>query len=146
MEFYNIKTITELAQIINTTQPTISGWRSRNAVGALVEKVAEHDNKVLEYIFTSSSNTQAIQTISGGQNAQNVHGDMVGRDKVDGTACNKPNTNPQDINTQQDAGVDVAQNICKDIDPATLNLFIESYEKAKEKDDIKGLRIYLMDY
>lgn len=33
-----------------------------------------------------------------------------------------------------------------EIDPATYNLFLESYQKAVKKDDLKGLRVHIMDY
>lgn len=49
----------------------------------------------------------------------------------------------------------VAQNVAgdqkfysqnSDIDAATYNLFKEAYEKAVDNDDLKGLRVHLMDY
>lgn len=62
-------------------------------------------------------NTQLIKT-NNGINAMNNHGEQ--------------SLNPNDT--------------IEDIDPATFNLFKEAYEKAIKKDDLKGLRVHLMDY
>jgi len=40
----------------------------------------------------------------------------------------------------------VDQDLTNDIDAATLNLFREAYEKSIKNDDLKGLRLHLMDY
>lgn len=68
IKHYNIKTITELAEKLSTTQSTISGWRSRNAIGALVEKVAEENPEILSILFTndhSQINNFQNSTLSG---------------------------------------------------------------------------------
>lgn len=41
LEHYDTYTISELAPIINTTQQTISSWKSRNAVNAIKKKCRE---------------------------------------------------------------------------------------------------------
>jgi len=61
IDYYNINTITELAEKLNTSQSTISGWKARNAIGAMTEKVAKNDEKALEAIFTKSTQTNNFQ-------------------------------------------------------------------------------------
>lgn len=118
IEYYNVKTITELAIKLDTTQSTISGWRARNAIGALADKVASIDSQALSFIFASSS--QKIED-NHGQVAQNVNGDQ---NFTPATAVKKDDN----------------------IDAGTYNLFLEAYLKAQKNDDLKGFRVYLMDY
>ncbi len=61
IEYYNVRTITELAVKLDTTQSTISGWRARNAIGALTEKVASVDPQALSSIFSSSNQINNLQ-------------------------------------------------------------------------------------
>lgn len=117
LNYYNISTISELAQILNTKQTSISSWRSRNSVNAIKKKCRELDiyNDIFGDVYT--------QTISSnsGQVAQNISGNQ---------------TYNSGSNEKED-----------EIDTATYNLFKEAYKKAvKEEDDFKRLRIYLMDY
>lgn len=64
-----------------------------------------------------------------------------------------------DVNTQylkKNSGINSFSNygtqnideldLTNDIDLATLNLFKEAYEKSIKNDDLKGLRLHLMDY
>ncbi|MPL66251.1 hypothetical protein SDC9_11920 [bioreactor metagenome] len=117
LSYYQIKTLNDLAIKLDTTQSTISGWKARNAIGALTDTVANKDPEALEFIFSSNSNIQMNNDVSGGQIAKTVKGNLI--------------TNNQ---------------IIDDIDNSTLSLFKEAYYKAKESDDIKGFRIYLMEY
>ncbi len=117
LNYYQIKTLNDLAIKLDTTQSTISGWKARNAIGALTDTVANKDPEALEFIFSSNSNIQMNNGVSGGQIAQTAKGNLI--------------TNNQ---------------IIDDIDNSTLSLFKEAYYKAKESDDIKGFRIYLMEY
>ena len=64
IDFYNIKTITELAAILKTTQSTISGWKSREAIGALVEKVNEVNPEALLYLFAKDTQVNHISNSS----------------------------------------------------------------------------------
>ncbi|MCG3715428.1 hypothetical protein N5915_04085 [Arcobacter lacus] len=117
MSFYNVFTISELANIIGVSQPSISGWKKNNYVKAIANKCRELG--IYNEIFGNlNTDIQSINTISGGQNAQSVHGNQI-----------------QDLN-----------NKFSDIDDATIGLFIEAYKKAKETNDIKGLRLHLMEY
>ena len=55
IEYFKIKTISDLAIKLDTAQSTISGWKARNAIGALTDTIASKDLKALEYIFANSS-------------------------------------------------------------------------------------------
>lgn len=55
LSYYQIKTLNDLAIKLDTTQSTISGWKARNAIGALTDTVANKDPKALEFIFTDNS-------------------------------------------------------------------------------------------
>ncbi len=118
LNFYNVSNVAELSNQINTSQKTISNWKIRNSVNAIKKKCRELG--IYNEIFGDlNAEIQQITTISGGQNAQNVHGNQM-----------------QDLN-----------NKFPDIDDdVTIGLFIEAYKKAKETNDIKGLRLYLMEY
>lgn len=120
LKYYNVSSITDFANVIGAERSTVNGWKSRKALGTMLEYINSNDTKAMEYIY-SPANTQNIQTVSSGQVAQTVNGDMVG-------------------------GENKKENNCKDIDPATLSLFNEAYLKAKDKDDLKGFRVHLMDY
>lgn len=61
LDFYNIKTITELAEELSTTQSTISGWKSRQAFGALIEKVLHINENALYYIFDNKNINNNIE-------------------------------------------------------------------------------------
>jgi hypothetical protein len=94
----------------------VSKWKSRNSVNAI--KVKCRELGIYNEIFGDlNSNIQINNSLSGGQIAQNVKGNLT--------------TNNQNID---------------DIDNSTLSLFKEAYYKAKESDDIKGFRIHLMEY
>ncbi|WP_418178803.1 hypothetical protein ACNSOO_07165 [Aliarcobacter lanthieri] len=101
---------------MKTTPQTISNWKSRNSVNAINKKCRELG--IYNDIFGDlNSNMQINNSVSGGQIAQTVKGNLI--------------TNNQTID---------------DIDNSTLSLFKEAYYKAKESDDIKGFRIHLMEY
>ncbi len=115
--YFNVATITELAQKLDMSQPAVTNWIRRNSISAIKKRCRELG--IYNEIFGDLNNDiQLINTISGGQNAQNILGNQI-----------------QDSN-----------NKFSNIDDATIGLFIEAYKKAKEKNDIKGLRLYLMEY
>lgn len=49
--FYKVKSVTDLADKLNVTRSTVSGWKSRQAVGAILEYLFNNDLKALHYIF-----------------------------------------------------------------------------------------------
>lgn len=117
LNYYNLTSLQELAEKLNIKQSSLSSWKSRNSINAIRNKCRELG--IYNEIFGDlNADIQQITTISGGQNAQNVHGNQI-----------------QDLN-----------NKFSDIDDATIGLFIEAYKKAKETNDIKGLRLHLMEY
>lgn len=117
LSFYKVKTVTDLADKLNVTRSTVQGWKNRQAIGTVLEFLFINEPSALIYIFSSNSNIQMNNDVSCGQIAQTVKGNLI--------------TNNQ---------------IIDDIDNSTLSLFKEAYYKAKESDDIKGFRIYLMEY
>lgn len=117
LSFYNVNTLKDLSEITNIPISTMSSIKQRNSITALKKKCRELG--IYNEIFGDlNTDIQLINTISGGQNAQNIHGNQI-----------------QDLN-----------NKFPDIDDATIGLFIEAYTRAKEMNDIKGLRLYLMEY
>lgn len=117
-EFFKVNNNLDLAELLKTTPQTISNWKTRNSISAIKKKCRELG--IYNEIFGDlNSNIQMNNGVSGGQIAQNQN--------------IKGNLN---INHQ----------IIDDIDNSTLSLFKEAYQKAKSSDDIKGFRIYLMDY
>ncbi len=118
LNFYNVNSLKDLSEITNIPISTISSIKQRSSITGLKKKCRELG--IYNEIFGDlNADIQQITTISGGQNAQNVHGNQM-----------------RDLN-----------NKFPDIDDdVTMGLFIEAYKKAKETNDIKGLRLYLMEY
>lgn len=110
LSFYNVSSLTDLADKLGIKQSSLSSWKTRNSISAIKKKCREIG--IYQDIF---GDIQTITTNSG-QVAQNVAGN-------------------QNFNTQN-----------SDIDAATYNLFKEAYDKAVDNDDLKGLRLHLMDY
>lgn len=116
LSYYNVSTYSDLALKIGTTQANISSWKIRNSINAIKNKCKELG--IYNEIFGDfNSNIQINHSVSGGQIAQTVKGNL----------------------TKNNQNID-------DIDNSTLSLFKEAYYKAKESDDIKGFRIHLMEY
>ena len=116
LNYYNVSTYSDLGIKINVSQANISSWKIRNSVNAIKNKCKELG--IYNEIFGDfNSNIQINHSVSGGQIAQTVKGNL----------------------TKNNQNID-------DIDNSTLSLFKEAYYKAKESDDIKGFRIHLMEY
>lgn len=116
LSFYNVNTLKDLSEVTNIPISTMSSIKQRNSITALKKKCRELG--IYNEIFGDlNSNMQINNSVSGGQIAQTVKGNLI--------------TNNQTID---------------DIDNSTLSLFKEAYYKAKESDDIKGFRIHLMEY
>ncbi len=58
LSFYGVKTVTDLANKLNVTRSTVSGWKNRQAVGTVLEFLFINDPKALIYIFSSDIKTQ----------------------------------------------------------------------------------------
>ena len=117
IEYYSLGNASQLANKLEITQGVISNWKSRNAIGALTDTVANKDPEALEYIFTNNSKSQHIGSITNSNISQDVH-----------TQNNSTNQNHTDT------------------DEATFSLYKEAYKEAKEHDKIKEFRIYLMSF
>ena len=117
LNYYQLKTLNELAIKLDTTQSTISGWKARNAIGALTDTVANKDPEALEYIFTNNSKSQHIGCITHSNIANDVKNQNYG------------------LNQHY-----------LDTDEATFSLYKEAYKEAKEHEKIKEFRIYLMSF
>lgn len=118
--YYKVNTMQELAIKMDISQPALSKWRKRNSIEAAKRKCRElgiYSEIFGDLEIFKNQNLQTIGSISGGQIAQNVQ-------------------NQNDSNQQNN----------KNIDTATFNLFQEAYEKAVKNNDLKSLRIYLMEY
>ncbi|MBS4069079.1 MAG: helix-turn-helix domain-containing protein [Sulfurimonas sp.] len=116
-QYFHVTTISDLADKLNMSQPSVSNWRSRNSVSAIKKKCRELD--IYNEIFRDM-NAQTIYSNSG-QVAQNVNGNQT--------------FSPATKKEKED-----------DVDDATYSLFLEAYKKALKNDDLKGLRVHLMDY
>lgn len=55
IEYYSLANASQLSNKLEITQGVISNWKSRNAIGALTDTVANKDPDALEYIFSSNS-------------------------------------------------------------------------------------------
>lgn len=114
-DLYKVGSVAELSKAIDTDQKRISNWKTRNSINALKKRMRELG--IYNEIFGDlNNNVQRIESISGGQVAQNVQNQVMNE----------------------------SQN--NEVDKNTLGLFHEAYEKAISKDDLKGLRLHLMDY
>lgn len=66
------RTLQELADKLGTSQSTISGWRSRKAIGTMIEKIIESGNESLlpSIIASTYTNHQNSPHVSGGSQEQ----------------------------------------------------------------------------
>lgn len=69
IKYYSLSNAAQLANKFEITQGVVSNWKTRNAIGALTDTVANKDPEALEYIF-SGNNVNFSQT---GSNSQQVH-------------------------------------------------------------------------
>ena len=72
MDYYDVFTISELANKLNISQPSISAWKKNNYVKAIANKCREL--KIYDKIFLQ--NKQIISNNSIGQVAQVVQGNQ----------------------------------------------------------------------
>ena len=69
IKYYSLSNAAQLANKFEITQGVVSNWKTRNAIGALTDTVANKDPEALEHIF-SGNNVNFSQT---GENSQQVH-------------------------------------------------------------------------
>ena len=117
--YFQTSTIRELSEKINMSESTVSKWRQRESVNAIKKKCRELG--IYNEIFGDShlnSNIQIIDKISGGNNSQLNCGNQINN----------------------------VNNKISGVDELTLDILKHAYQKAIKKDDLKGLRIHLMEY
>lgn len=115
---FELKNMTELAEKLNVSQSVMSNWKSRNAIGAICERVLEVDPEVLSYVFSVGSQNNIISDTS-----------------VSGSGSVIDNSNQKNITL----GISEINNII----PAYIiddlnNLFSRAGEKNKTKEVIEA--------
>ena len=118
LDFYNVSTIVALAAKMQTSQQTITSWRTRNSISAIKKKCRElgiHDE-----IFNSSNGMQ-YNIGNAGAISQNGNANF--------------NT-PVSSNAQYETK----------IDEMTKAIFETQYKNLKNEKDIESFRLYIMRY
>lgn len=127
LNYYQIKTLNDLAIKLDTTQSTISGWRARNAIGALTDTVANKAPEALEYIFSSEANIN---------NFQNSNNKVSGSSALIDNSINKSNTNSN--NKKENTNI-----------PQSITIELSSlFERLKNKDEkfVKNITYKIEDF
>lgn len=123
--FYKVKTVTDLADKLNVTRSTVSGWKNRQATGAILEFLFNNDLNALHYIFSSDA------SINNFQNSNN---------KVSGFGALIDNSN----NKSNSANKKEENNI-----PQSISIELNSlFERLKDKDEkfIKNITYKIEDF
>lgn len=81
LQYYSLPNPAQLANKLDISQGVISNWKSRNAIGALVDTIFQKDEEALKYIFSPSTGTNINQ---------GNYGRASGRDYIE----NSNNQNP----------------------------------------------------
>lgn len=96
LNYYHITSVTDLAEKLNTTRSTVSGWKSRKALGVFIEKISEIEPKALEHIFSSDSQINNIDsTTINGNNGSVI--DNSSNKAISGLTSNNKNLIPKEI-------------------------------------------------
>ncbi len=116
IEYYSLGNASQLANKLEITQGVISNWKSRNAIGALTDTVANKDPEALEYIFSSNSNVYNLQ------NSKNH------------TVLDKSSNKEDNSNTYYGDNLDIDKNILKLVD--TVYSFAKENRLGELKTDL----------
>ena len=120
IKYYSLSNAAQLANKFEITQGVVSNWKTRNAIGALTDTVANKDPNALEYIFRN-------ENINNFQNSKNALAQAFGG----------KNTNNYNENIQSD-NIEIDKNILKLVD--TLYSFAKDNNKIDElKTDLSSL-------
>ena len=120
IKYYSLSNAAQLANKFEITQGVVSNWKTRNAIGALTDTVANKDPNALEYIFRN-------ENINNFQNSKNALAQAFGG----------KNTNNYNENIQSD-NIKIDKNILKLVD--TLYSFAKDNNKIDElKTDLLSL-------
>lgn len=128
MEYYNVHTISELAEIIKIGQPAISKWKNNNSVNPIKKKCKELG--IYNEIFDSLDSKNDLSHFT--------HYDNVDENDYYYKLHQKTKNAPKDLENLRNNN-----NI---IDDVTFSLFKEAYISSLEIDDIKYFRIHLMNF
>lgn len=128
MNRYDVFTISELAQRINTSQPAISQWKKKNYIKAIASKCRELG--IYDEIFKDTRDTKMSKKETSEAYISYLE-DMA------------QENDPNYLDSMEHEFL--SEPISK-IDFATYIIFKEAYIKAIKNDDLKGFRIHLMDY
>ena len=119
LNFYEVKSVTDLAEKLNVTRSTVSGWKNRKASGAILEYLFNNDLKALNYIFGN-------ENVNNFQNSTNV----IGQDFSNNSNAH----HTQNIGNK----MNIDENILKLLD--TLYSFAKTNNKIDElKTDLSSL-------
>ncbi len=119
LNFYEVKSVTDLAEKLNVTRSTVSGWKNRQASGAILEYLFNNDLKALHFIFGN-------EKINNFQNSTNV----IGQDFSNNSNAH----HTQNIGNK----MNIDENILKLLD--TLYSFAKTNNKIDElKTDLSSL-------
>ncbi len=130
MEYYNVQTISELAEIIKIGQPAISKWKNNNSINPIKKKCKELG--IYNEIFDNLDSKNNLSNCT----------DPYEIDKDDYYY----KLNLKTINAPKDFDKLMKNNNIIDIDNGTFSLFKEAYISSLNIDDIKNFRIYLMNF
>ena len=130
MEYYNVQTISELAEIIKIGQPAISKWKNNNSINPIKKKCKELG--IYNEIFDNLDSKNNLSNCT----------DPYEIDKDDYYY----KLNIKTINAPKDFDKLMKNNNIIDIDNGTFSLFKEAYISSINIDDIKNFRIHLMNF
>ena len=118
LNFYEVKSVTDLAEKLNVTRSTVSGWKNRQASGAILEYLFNNDLKALHFIFGN-------EKINNFQNSN----------------INKAFDLSSNSHSQDSTNI-VNNPICEQIsnmNQTIVSSFINVYHKLEKKGDLKRL-------
>lgn len=130
MEYYNVQTISELAEIIKIGQPAISKWKNNNSINPIKKKCK--DLGIYNEIFDNLDSKNNLSNCT----------DPYEIDKDDYYY----KLNLKTINAPKDFDKLMKNNNIIDIDNGTFSLLKEAYISSINIDDIKNFRIHLMNF
>jgi hypothetical protein len=145
MEYYNVNTISELAEIMKIGQPAISKWRNNNSINPVKKKCRElgiYDKIFSEEIAYDKLGDYDKRPDFSYKNFIDNFDDVL--DTLDNENKFYDNLQKRIIKiTTAKSYIKVDEKI---IDKYTLDLFKDNYLKAIEFNNLKEFRIHLIEY
>lgn len=137
-DFYKINSLVELSTIFGISQPALSQWKSRNSISAVKKKCRElgiYDKIFQEKNIHNEENSQQ-KNINFNENYYDLENEDNDNYYI------KLNRKIEEITSNLNS-LTIDEKI---IDKPTFDLFKESYFMAINSDDLKELRIHIMEY